>query len=155
MRKFNFSLQKVLNYRETIEEKLLTELAALRAEHERETAKLSEITACRTRFCKEMKKKLTAGNPEDIKEAYRYLDGITLQVKAQELTVRIAAERKDKKMAEVIEASKDRKILERLRDYKLLEHKKEALHHEQKFLDDIAGIHHSRIKSADAANGGH
>jgi len=147
MRKFRFSLQRVLDYRETVEDKLLTELAAIRAQHERELARLVEITQARDQFREKMKQELADGDPEDIKQAYRYLSDMTRQVKLQEIAVRRTAERKDQKTAEVTRARKDRRVLERLRDYKLLEHKREAAANEQKFLDDIACIRHSRAKS--------
>jgi len=155
MRKFRFNLQRVLDYRETIEEKLLTELAAIRTQRDQELARLVDLTHARDLFRGKMKQELAEGSSDDIKQAYRYLNELMRQVRIQDAAVRRITERKDEKTAEVIEAAKDRKVLERLRDYKLLEHRREGETHEQKFLDDVACIRHSRRKSGqNSASGG-
>lgn len=147
MRKFKFNLQRVLDYRESIEEKLLMELAAVRARHDREVAKLAEITRHRDRFRRRMKERLSAGDPEEIRRAHHYMEDLVRQIKAQQVAVTEAAEARQSKTAEVVEAAKDRKVLERLRDYRLVEHTSETRALEQKFLDDVASIRSNRARS--------
>lgn len=155
MRKFRFNLQRVLDYRETIEEKLLTELAAIRSQRDQELARLVEFTHARDLFREKMRRELAEGSSDDIKQAHRYLSQLMREVRIQDALVRRITERKDEKTAEVIEAAKDRKVLERLRDYKLLEHRREGETHEQKFLDDVASIRHNRRRSGhSSASGG-
>jgi len=144
MRKFRFNLQRVLDYRQTIEDALLTELAAIRADYDRELTRLVDMTRARNRFGQRMRDQLSGGEPEKIKQAYRYLQQLTRRVSDQEARVRVLAERKDRKTAEVIEASRDRKVLQRLREYKITEHRHEAERQEQKFLDDVACVRHAR-----------
>jgi flagellar FliJ protein len=154
MRKFRFNLQRVLDYRGSIEEKLLAELAAARAHHDREVARLLEISRSRNLYRRKMRKQLTGADADAIRQAHNYLDDLVRRLKSQEIAVTRAADLKDKKTAEVIEASKDRKVLERLRDYKLLEYTSEAQSLEQKFLDDIASIRSNRAKSRSGSAGG-
>lgn len=155
MRKFQFNLQRVLDFRETIEDKLLGELAASRAQHDREFEKLSQIMRARDQFRRKMRKQLAGSDPDAIRRAYFYLNDLVRQVQSQELAVMSAAEQRNMKTAEVLDASKDRKVMERLKDYKLVEYKSEMQSQEQKFLDDLASIRSNRLKvPRDATNGG-
>lgn len=153
MKSFRFNLQKVLKYRENVEEMLLAELAAIRAAYDRELNRLSEITAARDMFHETIKRELAYGDPEYIRRAYHYLQDLSRQVDAQLITVRKLAIEKEEKTAEVLRASQDRKILEKLREYKAAEHKQKSLREEQKFLDDIAGIKHRQKRTAEKFQG--
>jgi flagellar protein FliJ len=155
MRKFKFNLQRVLDYRETIEDKLLGELAAARAQHDREIEKLTEVTRARDQFRRRMRRQLTSGDPDEIKRAYFYLNDLVKRVQSQEMAVSQAEEFKNLKTTEVVEASKDRKVLERLRDYKLVEYTSDLHSQEQKFLDDLATIRSNRSKAGSVSEGGH
>ena len=155
MRKFRFNLQKVLDYRETVEDKLMSELATIQAELDRATARLHDLMRARNRFREHMRQRLSGGSPDEIKQASEYLDELNNCLRAQASAVRRVTEARDGKLAEVLEASKDRKMLERLRDQRKTEHRSETEHQEQEFLDDIAGIHHSRTDAkADFLVGG-
>lgn len=155
MKKFKFNLQRVLDYRQTVEDTLLAELAAIQAEHARELVKLDDMKREQNQFRERMKVKLARGSAEEIKEAYGYLQQLTKQVLAQQLILARIRESKERKTLEVVDAAKERKVLERLKEYKTAEHRKESDRQEQKFLDDIAGIRFGRAKRAeDCAAGG-
>ncbi|MEN6521595.1 MAG: flagellar export protein FliJ [Armatimonadota bacterium] len=154
MKKFKFNLQRVLDYRQTIEDTLLAELAAIQAEHERELVKLEGMKHELSRFREKMKVELSQGSADEIKEAYNYLQQLTRQVLNQQLVVSKVKEKKDQKTLEVVDAAKDRKALERLKEYKVAEHRKEADRQEQKFLDEIASIRFGRTRTEDLATGG-
>jgi len=155
MRKFRFNLQRVLDYRQTVEDALLAELAAIQAEHARESARLTEMTHARDQFKERLKEQLAAGGPEDIKRGYAYLQQLAKQVSAQQALLRRIKERKDRKTQEVLEAAKERKALERLRDHKVNEHRRESERQEQKFLDDVGCIRYvHRKRGGNYAAGG-
>lgn len=148
MKAFRFSLQRVFNYRETIEEALLAELAEIRNAYDCEMTRLNEIISTRQVFRDAMRSELVCGDPEYIRRAYHFLEDLSQQVQTQENAVKKLAKRKETKTAEVVEASKDRKMLEKLRDYKAQEHNRQSLREEQGFLDDLAGIGHQRKRAA-------
>lgn len=148
MKKFQFKLQKLLDYRESIEEKLLGELGVLRAQHETEQKALVQAVSLHDSYRNEVRNQLSHGDVEDIKAAHRYMNELANRVTMQEQRVRQIEKLKDKKTEEVVEASKDRKVLERLRELKMAEYKSEAQHDEQKFLDDLASIRFNRASSS-------
>jgi flagellar FliJ protein len=121
MRKFNFRLQKVLDYKETVEDMLLAELAAIQQSYEHEVARLLDMVALRDSFHDRMKRDLTCGDPDSIRIAYHYLQELSDRISAQEVIVKQLAIQKEKKTAEVIRASTDRKVLEKLKEYKVEE----------------------------------
>ena len=144
MKKFSFKLEKLLDFKRTVEEQKLTELAVIRAEHGRELSKLLEFMVARDGFQKEMKKRLSDCDAEKIKEAQKYLEGLHHTIQTQENSVACIVKQKDEKTGEVLDAAKERKSLERLREHKQVAYKREVEHQEQKFLDDIACIRGGR-----------
>jgi flagellar protein FliJ len=140
MRRFDFNLQRLLDYRRTVEDALLAELAGIRAEHVRERGRHLEMIQERDTFSRRIKKSLSDGDPEYIRRAYSYQQELSRQISTQEDRVRRLAEKKDQKTSEVIEASKERKSLDRLREHKEDEHRREAQRLDQEFLDDIGSI---------------
>jgi flagellar protein FliJ len=144
MRRFNFSLQRLLDYKHTVEDVLLVELAAIRAEHAREKAVLAEMTRAKDTFGRRIRKTLAAGDAEQIQRAYAYLLDLGRQITSQDAKVRQIAVRQDEKTSEVIAASKERKALDRLREQKQDEHQREDQRLAQVFLDDIASTRSRR-----------
>lgn len=144
MRRFNFSLQRLLDYKQTVEDALLVELAALRAEHAREKTALAEMKSAKEIFARRAKRILVTGDGEQIRRAYAYLQDLGNRIVAQDAKVKQVAVKVDEKMSDVIEASKERKALDRLREQKQVEHRLESLRLDQVFLDDIASTRHGR-----------
>lgn len=142
MKTFRFGLQRVLNYRETVEDALMTELAAITHEYELETGRLHHLRRSLNAFRDGMKEKLDQGDPEAIRQSQNYLQVLLERVERQRLVVEQVGRRKEEKTCEVVEASKDRQVLDRLREIKAGEHRVEILADEQKFLDDLAGMRH-------------
>lgn len=142
MRAFQFNLQRVLSYRETVEDARMTELAAIAREHEQQAARLHGMRALRHAFRDRMKARLEQGDPEVIRRAHSYLLLLSDRIAVQEDAVSRLARQREEKTAEAVAASQDRQILDRLKQAKAGEHRREALLDEQKFLDDVAGARH-------------
>jgi len=153
MKRFSFKLQKLLEFRQTTEERLITELAAIDAEYQRQTRRLMEIKS-QEQSCREsLKEKLGLGNCEEIKETSLYLIELGERVKAQKHLILKIEESRRAKMEEILQASKERKALEQLKDQKRVEHRKETEREEQVFLDDIASTRHNRTAAAGFSSG--
>ncbi len=142
MRAFQFNLQRVLSYRETVEDGLMAELAAITSEHEREVARLERMRRTRDSFRVSMTEKLAQGDPEVIRRAHGYLTALSETVADQEDVMYRIAAKKTQKTAEVVEASKDRQVLDKLKEIRATEHRREMLGEEQQFLDEVAGGRH-------------
>ncbi|MDO8585664.1 MAG: flagellar export protein FliJ [Armatimonadota bacterium] len=153
MRKFQFNLQRLLDYRHMIEDTLLAELASIRAEYGRERTRLLDMIRDRDAFSRRMKEGPQSEDAEQMRRACDYLEDLSGQISVQETALRRITERKDKKTAEVVEASRNRKALDRLREVKQSEHGNQAARADQAFLDELASIrsNHQRCQIGERA----
>ncbi len=138
MATFRFRLQKVLDYKQQVEDTKKQELfhlmkifheeeKVLRGLHELLLKKLSE-------FEEKQQGEL------DILELLFYsgfISRLNGEIELQREKLRQLALQIEQKRGEVIAASKERRIMEKLRDKKYKEFMKEESRREQKFLDEI------------------
>lgn len=144
MKKFQFDLQKLLEYRKTVEEKLLSELSAMRMEKERQIIRLQNLHGTVDMFQQRMKGNLANGTPDEIREDFSYLTDLNCLIESQVIVISRLSDKIQRKTADVVSASKEVKALERLKERKNREYKKELEEQEQKFLDELASIRFSR-----------
>ncbi len=147
MRKFRFSLQRLLDYRQKTEEKLLSELATLQAELEQAEARLRTVVAQKDAFAKRFEEILSDADADTARIAASYLSGLREQVDIQKAAVRQTKNRVLDKTEQVVEAAKERKALEKLRERRFLEHSRELDRQHQLFLDDLATLSHARASA--------
>lgn len=147
MTAFTFSLQRLLDYKRTLEDLSMAELATIRHEYIQERGRLLDMVDARDVFTRGVKKTLPGGNPEDTERVQKYVQHLTTRVMDQEEKVRLIVEERDRKTVELVEAAKERKSLERLREHKAEEHRMEERRSAQGFLDDVAGIRIRNLSS--------
>lgn len=135
MEKFNFKLQKVLEFKETYEEKKKEEFSLeLRNFYEQEK-RLKELKD---------EKERTINNPPkfkmilDYQGFYRYLDLLDKRIEKQTQVLNEAKERVERARQELIKATKDKNIIEKLREKAYEEFWEEQNKKEQRFNDDYA-----------------
>jgi len=145
LKKFRFHLQKLLEYRKTLEDKLLAELSVIRAELDHEQSRLVAFRRDKDLHSVRMRENLANGSSEEIRDDFLYLSDLIRLIKQQEEIISKVEERRMRKTMEVLEASKQRKSLEQLKEQKKIEHRKESERQEQNFLDDIATTRYSRV----------
>lgn len=140
MKRFQFKLQRLLEFREAREDVLLTELGVARNNYEMERVRLSEMQTAEDTCRDKLKDSLSSGSAEEILNTYNYLNHLMVEESKQQSRVVKAEELKNIKTNEVIDASKECKVLENLKDRESSEYKRLVESDEQKFLDDLASF---------------
>lgn len=139
-RAFRFRLQRVLDYRETVERRVQSELAALEYERVRAEEALRQLEAEREDVLMQLVE-LQRGTLDPFEDGLLRAYGRDLDARIDgrirevaELDRRIVAKRE-----ELIQASKGRKVMERLREQAWQAFIAEQLRVEQATLDEIGG----------------
>jgi flagellar FliJ protein len=143
MKKFSFSLEKVLEVKE-IEEKMIHKNLLLLQheifEVEKKITLLAEIISeARAKVCS-LSMKLV--NSVEIMIHYRYIESLTHETKNHQNTLTALRLKEQKIQLQLIEKSKEKKTLERLKEIKFEEHRKDYNKEQQLFLDDISVQNH-------------
>ncbi|MCS6948885.1 MAG: flagellar export protein FliJ [Armatimonadota bacterium] len=137
MRRFEFSLQQVLEYRQRREEQMLRAFAEAQAQlaHERSVLDrlLTEREACLYRS--QRQNRLTI---EILTVEQNYLSALEERIEVQRERVAQAERTLEERRQALIEAQRERKALERLREKQYEQWRQEMLRAEQKALDELA-----------------
>ena len=140
MKKFQFSLDRIKQYRMQVEEMEKNDLAALRAElaqlREQEQDILDAIAAKTDEMRKIFKK---GAFPNEINIANRFLTSRKqdLEMKRQEIADK--NREIEKKLEEVLEATKEVKKLEKLEEHQLEEYRRLETKENENFLEEFFG----------------
>ncbi|MGQ9487795.1 MAG: flagellar export protein FliJ [Armatimonadota bacterium] len=139
MRRFVFSLQKVLEYRQRLEEQAIRAFAEAQRHLEREQAVLAELISLREQCLQRSSRaKRLAVEMLDVEQTYLFaLEG---RIEAQRQRVAEAEAVLEERRQALIEAQRERKALERLRDKHYEQWRQEVLRAEQQVLDDLATV---------------
>ena len=145
MRKFRFKLQTVLELRQAEEDRLLTELGALRREEAAEIDRLRQLRTQLRAACDAMEDAVAKNAPVvELARCDEYAKAKRDDVKVQELTLEGVRARAEAKRVELVEAMKDRQVLESLKNKQEREHILVQAGLEQKQLDDLASVRYAR-----------
>lgn len=121
------------------------ELARLRMEEREHATRLDELCIEQQRAWKTLFDLVVRGSDVwKMERADEHCRAVGDEIRLQELSLAAARKRVREKLEEVIEASRDRKLIERLRDQRRREYELEAARVEQRELDDMASIRHTR-----------
>lgn len=140
MKKFQFTLDRIKQYRMQLEEMEKNDLAALRAElsvlHEEE-AEIKKAIADKTEELRRIYRR--GAYPNEISVANRYL---TLRKQDLEMKRQEIAEKNreiEKKLEDVLEATKEVKKLEKLEEHQLEEYREQETKENENFLEEFFG----------------
>lgn len=140
MKKFQFTLDRIKQYRIQIEEMEKNDLAALRAQLTELEKQELEICRAITAKSEELRRLYRKGAyPNEISVANRYLT-----FKKQELEIKraeIGEKNKEieNKLQEVIEATQEVKKMEKLEEHQLEEYKQQELKENESFIEEFFG----------------
>lgn len=138
MKKFQFSLETVLRYKEQVLESLQNEYAAA-AQRVREQEALLRQTEGRYR---DLNLEFRAAETEGITiaDALGYETGLRVlekEIQAQEKRLRQLQEEAEEKRLKMVAARQETASLEKLRDHKLEDYQKMVQKQEEQFIDEL------------------
>lgn len=137
-RRFNFGLQRVLDYRKLIEEQKKQEFIKAQNETLLQLKKVSDLV----KHENEQRDRLAGSkigdlNPVDLRLAESFLITLMKTIKHEREILEQLYRNLDEKRSEFIEAQKKTKVLERLKEKKIKLWQYEVDLDEQKFLDEV------------------
>lgn len=140
MKKFQFTLDRIKQYRMQLEEMEKNDLAALRAElsalQEEEEA-IKKAIADKTEELRRIYRRVAYPNEISVANRYLTLRKQDLEMKRQEI-----AEKNreiEKKLEDVLEATKEVKKLEKLEEHQLEEYREQETKENENFLEEFFG----------------
>lgn len=152
MKKFDFKLQSVLNYREHLENLARQEVIQVLKDMTDCEKRIKQIRQAQQLLADQMENEAVKGISAILFRQYNdYLDslGDDIALKLQEL------EQLQKMLAVkqqfLTKKSVDRKVIERLREKKRGEYLEEVMYEEQKIADDISSLKKAREVSHDSS----
>ncbi len=149
MRKFNFRLEKILRYKEQLEEDKKMRLASTQAELAKEQQKLIAIIETRNRyFTKYGVKKKGKVNVSQLIISKRYLDKLARDIQVQNKSVNEAEKHVSEAQQKLIEAAKERKKYEKLKTKYKDNYNKEMMRQEAIELDEFGSRKFSVAEAA-------
>lgn len=151
MKKFKFSLEKVLQHRRIIEDQANAEMLLAKAELNRqidilEKHKTERSSAFQRRYDRQMQ----GANSGELSSLDLYIKGQDLRIENQKKVVQAQEKLVEEKMEILRKAALEVKMIEKLKEKKLTEFREEFLKHEQNEMDENTVLRHrSRDKGAE------
>lgn len=137
MRRFAFSLQKVLEHRQRLEEQAFRAFSETQRRVYQEREQLAHLMTLRTQCLRQsFRGHRLAVQMLDVEQTY--LSVLEQRLEAQRQRVAQAEALLDERRRALIEAQRERKVLERLREKHYEQWRQEFLRMEQQVLDDLA-----------------
>lgn len=136
---FTFKLQKVLEYREQLEDQARLALAQAQVRYQEHNAHLDELRRLYDEHSRSLsgRKELTEN---EIWLFLKYKERLLLDIQKGEEMLQILARRVAEARRELVIRSKDRKLLEKLKTKQAKRHVEAQNLHEQKQVDELAAI---------------
>lgn len=149
MKKFKFSLDSVLSYKQQILDALQAEHGVILAQVREKEEELNQLWVDYRSWNEEFQKKAARGLP--VTEVLIYQSTLrAMEREIQQTTTRLEELRQEEeaKRAEVVEAKKDSTSIEKLKDKKLALYRKEESKYEERFVEEFV----SMTRLADSAS---
>lgn len=138
MKKFSFSLDKVLDYKIQIEDNLRTEHAgAVRAVAQKEE-EIREMEAQHQYFVEGLENvKQNGCRISELMVYQEYLGGDSQRIRRQKEMLEVLHQKEEEKRNQVIEAKKERTSIDMLKEKKLGEHNFAVQKDEERFIEEF------------------
>lgn len=153
MRRFKFSLERLLEYRQSKVEETRRRFGAVLAETEKITFEIHRLANHREEIARGLiEKHLNADTRREITESRSYLEHLWLRMMRLRGDLKTWRERLEEARLDMEEAERDLKAIERLRDRELERHEKEEQRREQRETDDAAANAYLRRKKEETTD---
>lgn len=138
MKKFSFSLQKVLEIKEQVLENLKIELSNLNHEYKKIEVNISDLKVTYNSVNKEFTEKSAVSVSVGEMSYYKiYMSSILKQIENKEEEKEVVQKRIEAKRHEIINMNKEISSLDKLREKELEKYKKEFMKSEEIFIEEF------------------
>lgn len=138
MKKFNFPLNTVLNYKDQVLENLKTEHAQILADIAQQERRIEELMEKSQSAAIRYREDTQCGVTVNIMREYeRYITFIQQRIVAEQGVLLKIKKKEEQKRAEVIEAKKEKASIDKLKEKKLDQYNKEVLKSEELFIEEF------------------
>ena len=138
MKKFNFPLNTVLNYKDQVLENLKTEHAQVLVDIAQQERRIEELMEKSHSAAIRYREDTQCGVTVNIMREYeRYITFIQQRIVAEQGVLLKLKKKEEQKRAEVIEAKKEKASIDKLKEKKLDQYNKEVLKNEELFIEEF------------------
>ncbi|MDY7034118.1 MAG: flagellar export protein FliJ [Thermodesulfobacteriota bacterium] len=128
----------IITHREWIEDGLKRELADIKLSLEEERKRLASWNQLGRDSLKTLQEKQEKGTTiSEVLLYYSFLNGLSTEIKKQEVKIERTRVQFDQKLDELVEASREKKIVMKIKEKELERIRLQVLKKEQKFVDEM------------------
>lgn len=139
---YNFSMEKILEWRTDLEKGLMEEFALLQNDLQREKAVLNGL---QIQYRNSKESNLKNYNVNELMHQQLYMQNIKEKIEAQTHIIYTKKDKVEETRAKLVLAQKDRKIMEKLKEKDKTEYQENIKYMEQKELDEMAVVRFNRL----------
>ncbi len=138
MKKFNFPLDTVLNYKDQVLDNLKNEHARIVAEVASQEKRIQELSDLRRSACIRFQEETQHGITINVMREYEtYITFMQQKILTEQGVLQRLKKKEEQKRSEVVEARKEVVSIEKLKEKKLLQYNKEVLRSEELFIEEF------------------
>ncbi|MDR2023916.1 MAG: flagellar export protein FliJ [Hungatella sp.] len=138
MKKFNFPLNTVLNYKDQVLDNLISQHAQILVRVAGQEKKISQMEEMKNSACIKLKKEKETGIAINTMREYEaYIMNIEKIILAEQKALAVLKEKEEQKRAQVVEARKEKASIEKLKEKKLMQYEKEVQRSEELFIEEF------------------
>jgi flagellar FliJ protein len=153
MKRFNFRLSSLLDFREYLERLARKETAMAYKDVKKSQKAIEELKERYIRTAEELDNKVFKGIKADQLQLYnKYLDMVDYSIVEEKQRRKEFKRKLDEKIAELTKKSVDKKVIERLKEKKEIEYMEEFRKFEQETIDEVVSIKKARELNYEAAS---
>ncbi|EOC99305.1 flagellar export protein FliJ [Caldisalinibacter kiritimatiensis] len=137
MKKYKFKLQKILDYKEGVENKKKSLYGKLKKELEEEEKKLNQVVMRKKKLLAERNDALEGTTIKDLKAYSLYINSINDEIHQQKNIINRKREECEGAKKELIDITKERKMFEKLKEKDYKEYTYLVKKEEEKLIDQL------------------